>query len=218
MIKGVIFDLDGVLVSTDEMHFRAWKMLAEELGIDKFTKEDNKKQKGVSRMESLEVVLSKGSKIYSAGEKEELAERKNNFYKELLEELNESAILPGVVECLKMLRERGVLIGIGSVSKNAPLILEKTGLMEYVDKVSCGLDITRSKPDPEVFEVAADKLGLRYEECLVVEDSFAGIVAGKAAHMKTLGVGSEYDQLRADYEAPGLDGVIDWETILEVER
>lgn len=218
MIKGVIFDLDGVLVSTDEMHFRAWKMLAEELGIDKFTKEDNKKQKGVSRMESLEVVLSKGSKIYSAGEKEGLAERKNNFYKELLEELDESAILPGVVECLKMLRERGVLIGIGSVSKNAPLILEKTGLMEYVDKVSCGLDITRSKPDPEVFEVAADKLGLRYEECLVVEDSFAGIVAGKAAHMKTLGVGSEYDQLRADYEAPGLDGVIDWETILEVER
>lgn len=218
MINGVIFDLDGVLVSTDEMHFKAWKMLAEELGIDKFTKEDNKKQKGVSRMESLEVVLNKGSRIFSAAEKEELAERKNNFYKELLEELDESAILSGVPECLQMLRSKEILIGIGSVSKNAPLILEKTGLMKYVDKVSCGLDITRSKPDPEVFEVAADKLGLKYDECLVVEDSLAGIVAGKAAHMKTLGVGSEYDQLRADYEATGLDADIDWDTILEVNR
>lgn len=216
MIKGVIFDLDGVLVSTDEMHFKAWKMLAEELGIDKFTKEDNKKQKGVSRMESLEVVLSKGSKIYTVAEKEELAERKNNFYKDLLTELDENAILPGVVECLKMLRSREILIGIGSVSKNAPLILTRTGLMEYIDEVSCGLDITRSKPDPEVFEVAANKLGLKYEECLVVEDSFAGIVAGKAAHMKTLGVGTEYEQLRADYEATGLEADIDWETILEV--
>ena len=215
MIKGVIFDLDGVLVSTDELHFEAWKMLAVELGIDKFTREDNKKQKGVSRMESLEVVLSKGSKIYSQEMKEELAERKNNYYKELLEELDERAILPGVTECLKMLKSNGILIGIGSVSKNAPLILEKTGLMKYIDKVSCGLDITRSKPDPEVFEVAANKLGLKYEDCLVVEDSLAGIVAGKAAHMKTLGVGSEYEQLRADYEATGLDAEINWKAILE---
>ncbi|WP_033167724.1 beta-phosphoglucomutase [Clostridium sp. KNHs205] len=215
MIKGVIFDLDGVLVSTDELHFKAWKMLAVELGIDKFTREDNKKQKGVSRMESLEVVLSKGSKIYSKEMKEELAERKNNYYKELLEELDERAILPGVTECLKMLKSKGILIGIGSVSKNAPLILEKTGLMKYIDKVSCGLDITRSKPDPEVFEVAANKLGLKYEDCLVVEDSLAGIVAGKAAHMKTLGVGSEYEQLRADYEATGLEAEIDWKAILE---
>ncbi len=215
MIKGVIFDLDGVLVSTDELHFEAWKMLAVELGIDKFTREDNKKQKGVSRMESLEVVLSKGSKIYSQEMKEELAERKNNYYKELLEELDERAILPGVIECLKMLKSNGILIGIGSVSKNAPLILEKTGLMKYIDKVSCGLDITKSKPDPEVFEVAANKLGLKYEDCLVVEDSLAGIVAGKAAHMKTLGVGSEYEQLRADYEATGLDAEINWKAIFE---
>lgn len=215
MIKGVIFDLDGVLVSTDELHFEAWKMLAVELGIDKFTREDNKKQKGVSRMESLEVVLSKGSKIYSQEMKEELAEKKNNYYKELLEELDERAILPGVIECLKMLKSNGILIGIGSVSKNAPLILEKTGLMKYIDKVSCGLDITKSKPDPEVFEVAANKLGLKYEDCLVVEDSLAGIVAGKAAHMKTLGVGSEYKQLRADYEATGLEAEIDWKAILE---
>lgn len=215
MINGVIFDLDGVLVSTDEMHFMAWKKLAEELGIDKFTKEDNKKQKGVSRMESLDVVLSKGNRTYTEEEKEELAERKNTYYKELLEELNEDGILPGAKECLKMLRQKGILIGIGSVSKNAPLILERTGLINYVDKVSCGLDITRSKPDPQVFEVAADKLGLKYEECLVVEDSSAGVVAGKAANMKVLGVGTEYKQLGADYEAPGLGADIKWEVILE---
>ena len=214
MIHGVIFDLDGVLVSTDELHFKAWKMLAEELGIDKFTKEDNKKQKGVSRMESLEVVLSKGNKKYIQEEKEEFAERKNNYYKELLVELDEQAILPGAVECLKMLKSKGILIGVGSVSRNAPLILEKTGLLPYIDKVSCGLDITRSKPDPEVFEVAADKLGLNFEDCLVVEDSLAGIAAGKAIHMKTLGVGPEHAQLRADYAAPELAADIDWKGIL----
>lgn len=215
MIRGVIFDLDGVLVSTDELHFHAWKRLAEELGIEKFTKEDNQKQKGVSRMVSLEVVLSKGKKIYTSEEKEELADRKNSYYQELLKELNKNAILPGVVECLKMLKDKGMRIGVGSVSKNAPIILEQTGLMQYIDEVSCGLDITKSKPDPEVFEVAADKLGLKYEECLVVEDSLVGIVAGKAAHMRTLGVGSEYSLLRADYEAPGLEADIDWGILLE---
>jgi beta-phosphoglucomutase len=215
MIKGVIFDLDGVLVSTDELHFMAWQKLAEELGIAKFTKEDNRKQKGVSRMQSLDIVLSKGSKLYTNEEKEVFAERKNDYYKGLLLDLNEEAILPGVIRCLQMLREKGILIGIGSVSKNAPMILDKTGLSPFIDKVSCGLDITRSKPDPEVFEVAADKLGLNYEECLVVEDSLAGIVAGKAAHMMTLGVGPEYEQLRADYEALNLDCDIDWDTILK---
>lgn len=215
MVKGVIFDLDGVLVSTDELHFEAWKRLAEELGIDKFSKEDNKKQKGVSRMESLEVVLNKGSKIYNQEMKEVFAERKNIYYRELLEELDERAILPGVKECIKMLKSKGILIGVGSVSKNAPLILEKTGLLPYINQVSCGLDITKSKPDPEVFEVAANKLGLKYENCLVIEDSLVGIIAGKAAHMRTLGVGSEYLQLRADYKATGLDAELDWKAILE---
>ncbi len=214
MIKGVIFDLDGVLVSTDEMHFRAWQMLAQELGISNFTKEDNKKQKGVSRMESLEVVLSKGNKVYTEEEKNTFAEQKNQYYIELLQSLNEGAILPGVIETLNMLKKRGILIGIGSVSKNTPLILEKTGLNKYIDQVSCGLDITRSKPDPQVFEVAAAKLGLIKEECMVVEDSGAGIIAAKAAHMRTLGVGPEYQQLRADYEAVNLQGEIDWEAIL----
>ncbi len=215
MIKGVIFDLDGVLVSTDEMHFRAWQLLAWELGITNFTKEDNKRQKGVSRMESLEVVLSKGNKIYSGEEKLGFAKQKNQCYIELLQSLNEDAILPGVIDTLNMLKEKGILIGIGSVSKNTPLILERTGLTPYIDQVSCGLDITRSKPDPEVFEVAAVKLGLLKEECLVVEDSGVGIIAAKAAHMRALGVGPEYKQLRADFEAVNLQDDIDWQAILE---
>jgi len=214
MIKGVIFDLDGVLVSTDEMHFKAWEILAQELGITNFTKEDNKRQKGVSRMESLEVVLSKGSKVYSEKEKLAFAEQKNRYYIELLQDLKEDAILPGVIKTLNMLKARGILIGIGSVSKNTPLILEKTGLLPYIDQVSCGLDITRSKPDPEVFEVAAAKLGLQKEECLVVEDSVAGIIGAKAAHIRTLGVGPEYRQLRADFEAVNLQAEIDWQAIL----
>lgn len=215
MIKGVIFDLDGVLVSTDELHFKAWKKLAKELGIMDFTKEDNKKQKGVSRMESLEVVLSKGSIQYSDTEKMELAERKNKYYVDYLKELNEEAVLPHVIETLQMLRSKKILIGVGSVSKNTPMILERTKLEPYIDKVSCGLDITKSKPDPEVFLVAAIKLGLPNEACLVVEDSAAGIVAAKAAGMKSLGVGPEYKQLGAEYESLTLQSEVDWHTLLQ---
>jgi beta-phosphoglucomutase len=215
MIKGVIFDLDGVLVSTDELHFKAWKKLAGELGIESFTKEDNKRQKGVSRMESLEVVLEKGEKDYSQEEKYELAERKNRYYVEYLKELDEGAVLKDVLSTLKQLREREIFIGIGSASKNTPLILEKTGLLEYIDQVSCGLDTTKSKPDPEVFVIAAKKLGLPNEECLVVEDSSAGIVAAKAAGMKSLGVGPEYKHLKADYESLTLQSEVDWNMILQ---
>lgn len=215
MIKGIIFDLDGVLVSTDELHYKAWKKLADELGITEFSKEDNERQRGVSRMESLEVVLQKGSKTYSEEEKEALAERKNDYYKELLQELDKNAVLPGAFDTLADLRKRGLKIAVGSVSKNTPVILAKTGLADFIDKVSCGLDITKSKPDPEVFLVAAKKLELAPGECVVVEDSAAGIVAAKAAGMKSLGVGPYYQSLEAVYEARGLNEVIDWQTIIE---
>lgn len=213
-MKGVIFDLDGVLVSTDELHYLAWKKLAEELGISSFTKEDNEKQRGVSRMESLEIVLAKGTAVYSEEEKNELATRKNNYYKELLQDLTEDAVLPGVFDTLNYLKERGILIAVGSVSKNTPVILEKTGLASYIDKVSCGLDITKSKPDPEVFLAAAAKLGIANSECLVVEDSAAGIVAAKAAGMKSLGVGPFYKELGATYQETGLNAEIDWDELL----
>lgn len=215
MIKGVIFDLDGVLVSTDEMHFKAWKMLAEKLGITNFTKEDNERQKGVSRMESLEVVLSKGPTIYSQEEKEKFAEEKNNYYIKLLEILDSEAVLKDVIETLELLRNKGIKIGIGSASKNTPLILEKTGLNKYIDEVSCGLDVTKSKPDPEVFLVAARKLNLKNEECLVVEDSKVGIVAAKAGHMKSFGVGPEHLELGADYNALTMQSNVDWDIILK---
>ncbi len=215
MIKGVIFDLDGVLVSTDELHYNAWKRLAEELGIDEFNREDNQRQKGVSRMESLEVVLGKGTRIYSEAEKAVLAERKNSYYVELLQELSDEAVLVNVVPTLELLRGKGILVGVGSVSKNTPLILKRTGLEPYIDQVSCGLDITRSKPDPEVFLIAAKKLGLKAKECLVVEDSVAGIVAAKAAGMRSLGVGTEYEKLGADHAVAGFQCEIDWESLLK---
>lgn len=214
MIKAVIFDLDGVLVSTDEMHYQAWKRLADELGITRFTRQDNERQRGVSRMESLDVVLEKGDCKYSQEEKHILADKKNGYYVELLKELDETAVLSGVINTLIMLRKRGILIGVGSASKNTPMILEKTGLVKYIDKVSCGLDVTKSKPDPEVFLVAAQKLRIAADECLVVEDSKAGIIAAKRGGMHCLGVGQSYQSLGADYEAKNLADDINWEQIL----
>ena len=214
MIQGVIFDLDGVLVSTDMMHFQAWKKLAEELGITGFTEEDNMRQRGVSRMASLEVVLEKSDTDYSQEEKEALAERKNGYYRELLKDLTPADVLPGAADTLKQLRQKGIRIGIGSVSKNTPEILKRTGLDKLVDAVSSGLDITRSKPDPEVFLVGARKLELPTDACLVVEDADAGIEAAKAAGMLALGVGPAAQNPEADFHAGSLAESIDWDGML----
>lgn len=213
-MQGVIFDLDGVLVSTDELHYQAWKRLAEEIGITDFNREDNVRQRGVSRMASLEVVLEKSDRQYGEQEKEELADRKNEYYKEMLQSLDDSAVLPGAFETLKMLRKEGILTAVGSASKNAPLILERTGLLPWIDKISCGLDVTKSKPDPEVFLVAAKKLGLSPEKCLVVEDAAAGIEAAKAGGMKSLGVGPFHEELGADFNSRTLATVKNWRKIL----
>jgi beta-phosphoglucomutase len=213
-MKGVIFDLDGVLVSTDELHFQAWKRLAEELGITTFTRADNVRQRGVSRMASLEVVLEKSDRQYSDEEKVELADRKNGYYVEMLNELDTSALLPGAKETLQMLREKGILTAVGSASKNAPLILEKTELLPLIDKISCGLDVTKSKPDPEVFLVAAKKLELDPKDCLVVEDAAAGVEAAKNGGMKSLGVGPHHGELGADYDSENLATVNQWREIL----
>jgi beta-phosphoglucomutase len=214
MMKAVIFDLDGVLVSTDELHFRAWKKLAEEIGAIGFNREDNVRQRGVSRMASLEVVLEKCSNTYTEEEKIELAERKNDYYKEMLQSLDEKALLPGAVETLKMLRNNKILTAVGSASKNAPLILEKAGILPLIDEISCGLDVTKSKPDPEVFLVAAKKLGLDPKDCLVVEDAKAGVEAAKNGGMKSLGVGPFHDKLEADYNSRNLETVRNWREIL----
>lgn len=205
MIKAVIFDLDGVLVTTDELHYEAWKALAEELGITGFTKEDNIRQRGVSRMASLEVVLEKTDKEYSDAEKLMLADKKNTIYVESLASLSPSDLLPGVSDFIAFLKEKGIKTAIGSASKNTPLILEKTGITEQFDAISCGLDTTKSKPDPEVFLIAAKKLGLDPSECAVIEDSDAGIEAAKAGGMVAVAVGAAFGNEKADYRALSLD-------------
>lgn len=207
MIQAVIFDLDGVLVTTDELHYRAWKQLANEEGITGFTREDNLRQRGVSRMASLEVVLEKSDKTYSAEEKLALAERKNDIYVASLANLDKSAVLDGAFEFIAFLKEKNIKTAVGSASKNTPLILEKTGLAGLFDAVSCGLDTQKSKPDPEVFLIAADRLGVPYANCLVIEDSDAGIQAAKAGGMLALAVGAAKGNAQADYRAVNLEGM-----------
>ena len=187
MIKAVIFDLDGVIVSTDDCHYRAWKKMADEEGIY-FDREINNRLRGVSRMASLDIVLEKSKREYSESEKQELAERKNEYYKKLICELTPDNILPGVMDKLKQLKENGIKLAIGSSSKNTPIILKQIGLDGYFDAVSDGNNITHSKPDPEVFLKAAEMLNINPENCMIVEDADAGIEAGKRAGMKTLAV------------------------------
>lgn len=205
MIKAVIFDLDGVLVTTDELHFKAWKQLADELGIENFTKADNARQRGVSRMASLEVVLEKTDRKFSDAEKAMLAEKKNDMYVKALSGLSRADVLPGVFEFIEYIRSKGIKAAVGSASKNTPLILEKTELADKFDAVSCGLDTSKSKPDPEVFLIAAKKLGTPPEECIVIEDSDAGIEAAKAGGMYVLAVGAAKANKNADYSAENLD-------------
>ena len=187
MIKAVIFDLDGVIVSTDDCHYEAWKKMADEEGIY-FDKTINNRLRGVSRMESLEIVLERAEKEYSEEEKLQLAERKNGYYKEFITKLTPSDILPGAMDTLNELKANGIKVAIGSSSKNTPVILKQIGLDGFFDAVSDGNNIKNSKPDPEVFFKAADMLGVPYGECIIVEDADAGIEAGKRAGMKTISV------------------------------
>ena len=205
MIKAVIFDLDGVLVTTDELHYVAWKKLAESIGIKNFTKEDNVRQRGVSRMASLDVLLEKSNKKYSIEEKNTLANLKNSIYVDSLQTLSATDVLPGVFDFINFLKLKGIKIAIGSASKNTPLILEKTGLSVYFDAISCGLDTEKSKPEPDVFIIAANKLGIPCADCVVIEDSDAGIEAAKRAGMFAIAVGAAKNNPEADFSSETLD-------------
>ncbi|OOM70182.1 beta-phosphoglucomutase [Clostridium puniceum] len=198
-IKAVIFDLDGVIVSTDDYHYRAWKNMADSEGIY-FDREINERLRGVSRMESLEIILEKVNKEYTNEEKIQMAEKKNSLYRELLEELTPMDILPGVRKVLETLKVNNIKIAIGSSSKNTPIILKKIGLNNYFDAVADGNEIKNSKPDPEVFLLAAEKLEINPEECLVVEDADAGVEAALAGNMKVLAVGYAANNPKADYK------------------
>ena len=197
--KGVIFDLDGVICSTDELHYLAWKEIADRCQIP-FDREMNDQLRGVSRMESLERILSRGRGEWTQEQKQRLAEEKNARYRELLGTLSEEDILPGVPETLQALRARGLALAIGSSSKNAVAILERLGLSGWFDAVADGTQIKRSKPDPEVFLLAAEKLGLPAADCLVVEDAQAGIQAAQAGGMDAAGVGPAAKQAIGTYQ------------------
>lgn len=206
-IQAVIFDLDGVIVSTDSFHFRAWKQLADEECIY-FDENINNRLRGVSRMESLNIILEKSSKTYSDEEKCLFAERKNNIYVQMLQSLTPKDILPGVLETLARLRKRNLKLAIGSSSKNAKLILNRIQLPGAFDCIADGNDVTRSKPFPDVFLTAAEKLRVKAGDCLVVEDAVAGIQAAKAAGMLAAAVGDALKSSLADYRLSALQDLI----------
>lgn len=189
-IKGIIFDLDGVLVFTDRYHYQAWKALADKLGAD-FTEKDNDRLRGVSRMASLEIVLEKyHGPALTQERKEALAAEKNETYRALLSNMTPGDVSDEVRDTLQALRNRGYKLSIGSSSKNAKFILERTELTGFFDAVSDGTNISRSKPDPEVFLKGAAFLGLEPEACAVVEDAAAGLEAAKAGGMTAVAIGS----------------------------
>ena len=203
-IKAVIFDLDGVIVSTDNYHYRAWKKISDEEGIY-FDRKINERLRGVSRMESLDIILEKANREYSQEEKNSFAERKNSLYINLLEELTQNDILPGVMRVLEILKKNDIKVAIGSSSKNTEFILRKIGLHEYFDAISDGTQIKNSKPDPEVFLVAAKKLCIEPRDCLVVEDADAGVEAGLAGGMKVLAVGYASRNRKANLRMESLE-------------
>ena len=211
-ILGVIFDLDGVIVSTDNCHYLAWKRMADEEGIS-FDRTVNERLRGVSRMESLAIILEKAAKEYSEEEKQAMAARKNGYYVELIGSLTENDILPGALDTLNMLKEMGIKVAIGSSSRNTPIILRQIGLSEAFDAVADGNAIKNSKPDPEVFLLAAKLLKLDPANCLVVEDADAGIEAALAGGMRALGVGSAAANPAATFTARDLEKA-DFEAIL----
>lgn len=188
MIKACIFDLDGVIVDTAKYHFIAWRKLANELGFD-FTAEQNEKLKGISRMESLDLILSWGGVEKTAEERLALATKKNDLYLTYILKMGADEVLEGVQSFLTELQQLGLQIAIGSASKNATTILQQLGLAPAFNIIIDGNKVSKSKPDPEVFLRAAAELGLSPTECIVFEDAEAGIEAALAGGFYAVGIG-----------------------------
>ncbi len=198
MIKAVIFDLDGVIVDTAKYHYLAWKRLASELGFN-FSEEDNERLKGVSRMESLEILLKVGKINHLTNvEKIKLADKKNKWYVEYISNISPSEILPGFLPFLYFLKDNNVKVAVGSASKNARTILSNIGIIEAFDTIVDGNRISKAKPDPQVFTLAANDLGIPYSSCVVIEDAEAGVEAAKNAGMKCIGLGNPQLLHKAD--------------------
>ena len=196
--KAIIFDLDGVICFTDEYHYQAWKALADSIDVP-FDRTVNNRLRGVSRMASLEIILENAPQKYTPEEKEAFATKKNDLYRELLKNMSEKNLDERTKDVLTILRQRGYLLAIGSSSKNTPFILERIGLDHFFDVVVDGNCIQHSKPDPEVFLTAAERLHVAPVDCLVVEDASAGIDAGYAGGFDTAAIGAAYGCEKANY-------------------
>lgn len=206
MIKGCIFDLDGVVVDTAKYHYLAWKEVAGELGFF-FSEKDNERLKGVSRMASLDILLEVGGITLTEAEKEKIAAKKNKRYLEFILKMTPEEVLPGVCEFLKALKDAGIGVSLGSASKNAGVILRQTGIEALFDAIADGTNVTKAKPDPEVFLKGAELLGLQPRQCLVFEDAVAGVEAAHRAGMKCVGVGDPRILSGADFHIPGFADV-----------
>lgn len=198
MSKAFIFDLDGVIVDTAKFHYLAWKNLAESLDIP-FSKEKNEQLKGVSRVNSLEKILKWGGKTLSEPEFNELMASKNEEYLAYVNQMTEKDILPGVMQILNHIKSKNYPLALGSASKNARTILSKVGLEDYFQEVVDGNEVSKAKPDPEVFLKACELLGVSAEEAIVFEDSQAGIRAANSAKMTSVGIGDEISLQQADF-------------------
>ena len=213
MIKGFLFDLDGVIVDTAKYHFLAWKKLANSLGID-FTEAQNEALKGVSRIDSLKKILAWGHLKKTSEEIEQLASLKNDWYVDMIQTIKPGDELPGAKDFLINTRNAGVKSALGSASKNAETILDKLQIMDLFDAIIDGNQVTHSKPDPEVFLKGSSALGLNPDECVVFEDALAGIEAAKAGGMYSVGIGSPDVLDIADKVVSGLDAITVEEVLL----
>jgi beta-phosphoglucomutase len=211
-----IFDLDGVVVDTAKYHFLAWKRLADQLEI-KFTEKDNERLKGVSRMDSLDIILEIGGRNLSQQLKEKYASQKNDWYIDYIDNMTPDEILPGCQQFILELKNAGIRVAIGSASKNTPMILERVGLKYLFDAIVDGNIVTKAKPDPEVFIKAAEMVSVKPENCFVFEDAIAGVHAALNAGMLCIGVGSPDVLKEAHYIISGLI-VMNLEKLQTIER
>ena len=197
-IEAVIFDLDGVITDSAEYHYLAWKTLAEELSIS-FDREFNEQLKGLSRMDSLNLILDRGGSVLTEEEKERLAAKKNEQYKELIQEIDPKDLLPGIEGFMKEVKAAGIKTALASASKNAQAVIERLEVTHLLDTVVDAAKVEKGKPDPEVFLTAAEQLGVNPANCVGVEDARSGVAAIKAAGMYAIGVGDADTLAQADW-------------------
>jgi len=207
MTKAVLFDLDGVLVSTDEYHYRSWVKIAGEEGYDFFDHKFNDQFRGVARMECVEILTKASGRNYSPEQKRGIAERKNNYFAESLMAVTPADLLPGALATLEQLKKLGIKIAVASNSRNARTIIRQAKIEHFLDTIVDGYEIENSKPDPEGFLLAAKNLNVSPSQCLVVEDAVTGVVAAKRAGMKVLGIGTPERIPNADVVVPNLAAI-----------